>query len=305
MFRSKIKKILRGGAGSGRAHKDPLDEHHISNVMKKAGWNRRLAEKRMKHARSAYGISYADFDRYSLFAVQPEDLEKEAAQLRELKSAEEAQRAVNVRSVAERSGMSEEEARADMEKAWKYYGVSFMEYDIYDLFRFRGRRRRSAAKSIIAGKEPIDGELKEIFEEIDSAGGSELKKPDKRYVASVMRKTGWDADRALAEMNAAYEEHKVRFVDYDRFDFHMIPEKYYDRVVGYAEDKRSLLKLDREVNMIAFEWASGCSHEEAYELIHSAKKTYGITSSQVYRRTVFDTMAICRSMMGEAQKGLK
>jgi hypothetical protein len=191
-----------------------------------------------------------------------------------------------ISSVLAKTGWDLQHVLDDMTDARDKFGISFFEYDHFDFFRFSDENRGRAARDVIKGRPPVDQKMKDRFREIDSTGGTDLKQIDKRAVISVMEKTGWGAEKALADMRKVKAEAGVSFSDYDKFDFFRIPEKYHKNVAEYAKDGHDIWKLVKRTNISAVVLETGCSYPEAESDMKAAYMKYGLGSGQ-YHETGF------------------
>ncbi|MGI6211943.1 MAG: sugar-transfer associated ATP-grasp domain-containing protein [Anaerovoracaceae bacterium] len=288
-----ISKIINFFRSDGQAEQNTgmesgtPEEPYLRSVMRQTGWTREEAENRMVSVREEYGVTFREFCHYDLYSVPVENMAEEVKKIREQKDAEEKEDSRHISSVLAKTGWDFRRVTDDMTDARDRFGISFFEYDYYDFHRFSGDQRKRAAKDVIKGRAPVDQELKERFEAIDSAGGTDLKQAGKRAVLSVMEKTGWDAEKALAEMRRVKAEAGVSFPDYDKFDFFRIPEKYHENVAEYAKDGHEIWKLVRRTNISAVVLETGCSYLEAESVIKAANLKYGINSGQFHENSFY------------------
>jgi hypothetical protein len=154
---------------------------NIKIVSKASGWNMLKANKMMKQAQEL-GLSNREYIQNKAWELSSEKIEALAKKLCRQKE----KKAEHIKNVCQRTGWSTKKAKNHMQKAEKL-GVSFFQYDdkyCHDL---------------------SEDEIRE-FGEILKKQKEMQKKDQKFYLDLTCKRTGWDAQKAKKEMDAAKKQ---------------------------------------------------------------------------------------------------
>lgn len=106
---------------------------------------------------------------------------------------------------------------------------------------------------------------------------AEQKKRREENIASVMEKTGWNREKAIAQMHDAKQRLGVTYHDYNKYDFFKVPlqeqEEQYQKIL----EKKERRKKKKEENIASVMKKSGWNREQTIAQIEDAKTRIGIT----------------------------
>lgn len=113
--------------------------------------------------------------------------------------------------------------------------------------------------------------------------------PRERAAISVAKKMGTTQEVADRMMTAAKRKYGIRYVDYDKYDFHLVPEYARDlkiKQIALDKEKRENIKEQRLACVTLAVEKCGMDEETAEKAFADAKAQYGITAA-VYLKWEF------------------
>ena len=125
--------------------------------------------------------------------------------------------------------------------------------------------------------------IKKIFKKESKKGNR-----TNQHVQEVVKKTGWTYEHARQQMLLAKEKTGMKFKDYNKYDFHLIPEE--KQVEAYKEvlEKKALRKQEKEDCINHTMEQTGWSREVALAHIKDTKERLNITYKQYTKYELFN-----------------
>ncbi|MBQ0037608.1 MAG: hypothetical protein KBS74_02950 [Clostridiales bacterium] len=156
-----------------------------------------------------------------------------------------------------KTGWDYDRAYAAYRKAYKEHGICFADYMKYCFYDIPEEQHAARWQEIQQKKE----------------GEEKRKALRESRIAKVVKKTGWDRDKAYASYRKAYEKHGIRFADYIKYQFYDIPEERHAAKWQEIREKKAMKeeqKVQRERRTAAVMKATGWDPDTAYAAYHKA-----------------------------------
>ena len=171
-----------------------------------------------------------------------------------------------IAEIAESTGRKYEEILADIDHAKDEFGVSKKDYINYEFYDVPESERKE--KSV---------EIRRI-----------------RRANKVMANTGWDFEKASAELDRAKEEYGIKNKEYVKHELYNVPESDWTDIISAARDEETIRKIHKETQLDVTEIAHKLSEE---------KDVYSVTPEEFYKKRLWELTGseISRKVRGSRQ----
>ncbi len=206
-------------------------DKYIKAVAEKTGWEYSQAKKEMSAAKKAFGISFADYNRYDFFDVPVDQKLDKIEEIKRRKERTKKHRAQCISLAMEKCGWTEKQARQHLEETRERTGISYMDYRRYYFFNIPVEEQVERYNEILASRENRknrDTSKKEIF------------------YATIMEETGWTRQELSAKIADAKERTGATWKDYYAFRFWEIDEE--EQATYFTQKLSNKLSEQYDVN---------------------------------------------------------
>ena len=99
-----------------------------------------------------------------------------------------------------------------------------------------------------------------------------------RYIEEVSRKSGWTYEEAAKRMKAAKKLTGITFSDYNKHDFHLVPEEEQEEAYANIKEKQERkIKAKNEKYIGIVMKYTGWEHDYADEMMRRSKEATGVS----------------------------
>lgn len=189
-------------------------EKHIQAVMKKTGWDYEYAVEQIQDARKRLDITYKDYNICKMYEVPIEEQEAEYQKVLNRRARRKQRRERAIASIMKKSGWSREYTIEQVEEAKKSFGITYLDYNKYNFHKVAKEEQEAKYNKILEKKKK-----KEI-----------LEKEKEEILASVMKKTGWEHDKAKQQIESASQRTGCVWKEYLLYKFYELTEEEQEKV---------------------------------------------------------------------------
>lgn len=172
-----------------------------------------------------------------------------------------------IASVAEKAGWSVEQAKTEMQRVKKEFGLSFKDYDRYNFHQVAEEECEEKAKAILE-KKAADKQRRE------------------EAIAGVMEATGWDREKTVAAMKKAKQTLGISYTGYKKHGFYKLTEaeqkKKYQEIKAKKNQPKTAKQIEREHAIDCIMRTTGWSREETISRVKEARERTGCTYKEFF-----------------------
>ena len=169
----------------------------------------------------------------------------------------------HITAVTEKSGKPRKQVRDAMHKARDEKGISFKDYDRYDLWKYNES---------------------EIEEKLMEAKAAKKLASQEKQIQKAMAKTGWEHNVAAEKMQKAQELTGCKYVEYYKLKLYNLSEDALAE--GYQKRLKNQKLLKERIATVATE--TGWDEATSKANMMSAKKNYGILNSEYVKYGIYN-----------------
>ncbi len=260
------------------------DEKYIARTAENAGWSKKVAERKMKKAKEAIGISYRDYAVLKFYEIPEEQQKEEYENVQKRRKIDEEKKQNCIEKTVLATGWDEDYALEQIKLAKKETGVSYKNYTRLKLYE--------------VPQEQLKDEYEKRLEK-----RKEEKRKEKECVEKTVLATGWTEEYALKQIKLAKEETGVSYKNYTRLKMYEVPqeqlkEEYEKRLQKRKEEKRREKECVEKTVL-----ATGWDEDFALKQIKLAKKETGVSYKNYTRLKMYEVPQ--EQLKDEYEKRLK
>lgn len=189
----------------------------------------------------------------------------------------------NIQEVMKKKGWSHEYAVSQMEDARARLGITFREYNQYNMCDI-----------------PVEEQKEEYRKILEREEKKKRRKEQKEHdILTVMEKSGWDRGYTVAQIEDAKEKFGITYRDYNKYDFYNIPKEQqqeeYRRILKEKKNKKAQKRKEREEErekvIAKVMKITGWSYDDTQTKILEARERTGCTFKEYFLYRFYEQSA--------------